>query len=150
LRHAYGYPFSSSARVEDYIRRRLASDRDKFWFYPSVRLRYDTTTGQMQSILECLRNILAQHPRVDPNTAYVRFLRFGTSSLELEVFAYVMARDWDHFLEIQGELLLRFMETVQAAGAQIALQSPIYVAPTSVPQSEQVTFITSNEPKLHQ
>jgi MscS family membrane protein len=114
------------------------SSRDKFWFHPSVRLRYDTTSGQMQSILEGLSNLLTQHPHVEPNSGYVRFLRFGTSSLDLEVFAYVMARDWKHFLEVQGELLLRSMEAVQATGAQIALQAPIYVAPTAVFQSEQL------------
>jgi MscS family membrane protein len=91
----------------------------------------------MQSILEGLSNLLTQHPHVEPNSGYVRFLRFGTSSLDLEVFAYVMARNWKHFLEVQGELLLRSMEAVQATGAQIALQAPIYVAPTAVFQSEQ-------------
>jgi MscS family membrane protein len=125
------------------------SARDKFWFHPSVRLRYDTTAGQMQSIVEGLSNLLAQHPRIEPNSAYVRFRRFGTSSLELEVFAYVMTREWSHFLEIQGQLLLGCMEIVQAAGAQIGLQAPICVAPTSVPQNEQARVVTANEPQVH-
>jgi hypothetical protein len=94
-----------------------------------------------------LSNLLAHHPRIEPNSGYVRFLQFGASSLDLEVFAYVMARDWSHFLEIQGELLLRSMEAVDATGAQIALQSPIFVAPTSAPQSKQVKSIEPNEPQ---
>jgi MscS family membrane protein len=62
-----------------------------------VRLRCDTTAGQMRSILEGLSKILAYHPPVESNSGYVRFLRFGASSLDLEVFAYVIARDWSHF-----------------------------------------------------
>ena len=90
----------------------------------------------MQSILENLANLLVHDPRIEPNSAHVRFLRFGASSLDLDVFAYVMARDWNHFLEIQGELLLRCMQNVQAAGAQIALQSPIYLLPNSAPSAK--------------
>ena len=37
----------------------------------------------------------------------VRFLRFGPSSLDVEVFAYVLAQDWSQFLEIQEELQLQ-------------------------------------------
>jgi MscS family membrane protein len=73
------------------------SSRDKFWFHPSVRLRCDAIAGQMRSILEGLSKIPAYHPRFESNSGYVRFLRFGASSLDLEVFAYVIATDWSHF-----------------------------------------------------
>jgi MscS family membrane protein len=53
----------------------------------------------------------------------VRFLRFGPSSLDMEVFAYVLANDWSDFLKIQEELLLRIMENIESAGVQIALPS---------------------------
>ncbi len=114
------------------------SSKDKFWFNPSIRLRYDITAAQMRSILTALRSLLIDHPQIEPTTNYVRFTQCGTSSLELEVYAYVMTRDRSEFLRIQEELLLRFIETVEAAGAHIALQSPVYVATTPVPQSEQL------------
>ncbi len=122
------------------------SSRDKFRFHPLVRLRYDTTAAQMQSILVGLRNILTRHPLIESDTVRVRFLQFGTSALELDVLAYIKARDSNHFLEIQEELLLRYMETVEATGAQIALQAPVYVVPNSVPLKEQLTFTRSNAP----
>jgi len=109
------------------------SSKDKFWFHPGVRLRYDTTAAQMRSILQALVSLLTHHPRVEPGSIHVRFTRFGVSSLELDVWAYIMTSDWLEFLESQEELLLRTMETVEATGAQIALQSPVYVAPAAVP-----------------
>ena len=122
------------------------SSRDKFWFHPGVRLRYDTTAGQMRAILEGLGSLLAHHPHIDPDSMHVRFLQFGTSSLELEVFAYVMTTDRLEFLNVQEALLLRIMETVEAAGARIALQSPVYFAPTTaIPAVEQLTFPKSAE-----
>ena len=53
----------------------------------------------------------------------MRFLRLGAFSLDVEVFAYVFARDWAHFLEIQEGLLLRITEIVSASGTEIAFPS---------------------------
>ena len=53
----------------------------------------------------------------------VRFIRFGPFSLDIEVFAYVLASDWAAFLETQQELLLEVMDIVERAGATIALPS---------------------------
>ena len=53
----------------------------------------------------------------------VRFVRFGASSLDVEIFAYVFASDWHNFLEIQEELLYGIMDIVQKAEAAIALPS---------------------------
>ena len=105
------------------------SRRDKFWFHPTLSLRYDTTATQMQFILKSLRDLLKHDPHVESNTAVVRFLRFGIFSLDVEISAYVMERNPNAFLEIQGGLLLRVMEIVQTAGAQIAPESPIYESP---------------------
>jgi MscS family membrane protein len=57
---------------------------------------------------------------IDRGSVRVRFVRLGTFSLDVEVFAYVYARDWVHFLEIQEELLFKVTSIVQRAGTQIA------------------------------
>lgn len=99
------------------------SIRDKFWFHPMLSLRYETTAAMMRSIVQGVDDLLTHHAAVERSSARVRFLRFGASSLDVEIFSYVLARDWVHFLEIQQELLLRIMEIVQAAGARMAFQS---------------------------
>src|SRR4029450_13941720 len=105
------------------------SVRDKFWFHPVVALRYETTTDQMRQVLTGIRQLLARHPAVDSESIRVRFLRLGTFSLDIQVFAYVFARDWVHFLEMQEDLLLTVTEIVAAAGTSIAFPSQtMYVA----------------------
>jgi len=91
-------------------------------------LRYETTASQMRSVLEGVSNLLEQHPRVERDSVRVRFLRFGACSLDVEIFAYFFARDWSHFLGIQGELLLQIMEIVQTTGAQMAVQARTFVS----------------------
>jgi MscS family membrane protein len=105
------------------------SARDKFWFHPVVGLRYETTPEQIRSITDGVRNMLTGYSAVDSSSARVRLVRLGTFSLDLEVFAYVWAGQWDQFLQIQEELLLRIMDIVLEAGAEIAFPSQtMYVA----------------------
>ena len=98
------------------------SVRDKYWFHHVVPLRYETTAAQMGGVVDGIRTYLAGHPRVDrTETLRVRFLRFGAFSLDVDVFAYVSARDWEDFLETQQELMLEVMAIVERSGAAIAL-----------------------------
>jgi MscS family membrane protein len=103
--------------------------RDQFWFHHTLTLMYETTPSQMRSILERLTKLLVQRSDVDKPSVSARFLRFGTSSLDVEIFAYFSARDWCDFLRLQEELLLDVMDLVQAAGARIAIPSQtMYIA----------------------
>jgi MscS family membrane protein len=98
------------------------SIRDKFWFHQNLSLRKETSSSQMRSFVEGATNLLTQHPSADQDSVRVSFLSLGAFSLDLEIFAYIRANGWVHFLEIQGELLLRIMEILQEAGIQMAVQ----------------------------
>ena len=101
----------------------IFSARDKFWFHPLVSLRYETTPVQVGSIVTGIRELLIAHSRLDSQSVRVNFLRLSTFSLDVDIFAYVFARDWVEFLDIQEELLLSVMDIVKQAGAEIAFPS---------------------------
>jgi MscS family membrane protein len=114
------------------------SARDKFWFHPVLGLRYETTPAQLRGVLETVERLLRGHASVDQPSIRVRFLRLNTFSLDVDVFAYVFARDWAHFLEIQEQLLFSVAQAVEATGAEIAFPSQtMYVsgAPAAMPQA---------------
>ena len=68
-----------------------------------------------------------------------RCIRLAAYSLDVEIFAYVGAADWNQFLEVQEGLLLGVMETVNAAGAEIAFPSQMnYAASEAAPQPERL------------
>ena len=96
------------------------SRRDKFLFRHTLGLTYETTAAQMQAALEGCRRRLATDPRVEPATARVRFRRLNAYTLDVEVFAYVLAPDWTTFLGAQEELLLALMHVVEEAGSGFA------------------------------
>jgi len=108
------------------------SARDKFWFHPVIGLRYETTAAQLRLVRDGIRDLLNQHSRADSASVRVRFLRFGPSSLDLEIVAYISASDWSEFLAIQEELLLGVMDIVERTGTEIAFPSQtMYLAADS-------------------
>ncbi|MGV7229137.1 MAG: mechanosensitive ion channel family protein [Nitrospirales bacterium] len=102
------------------------SKREKIWYHPQVRLRYDTTPDQIRYILVEIRKMFYAHPKVLDDPARIRFEGFGSFSLDLEVFAYIDVTDWGEFLEIAEDLNLRIMDIVQEAGSAFALPSQTF------------------------
>ena len=96
------------------------SVRDQFWLHHLISLGHQTPSSKLNTVLAETRRLLERDARVLPATARIRLLRFAESSLELEVFAYVAARDWNQFLETQEEMLMSIKETLRSAGVEIA------------------------------
>ena len=64
----------------------------------------------------------------------MRFIRLGSFSLDVDVFAYLGARDWNHFLEIQEQLLFAVTDLVSRVGAEMAFPSQtMYMANAGEP-----------------
>ena len=99
------------------------AQRDQRLFRTVLGLRYETTPDQLRHVLEELRKLLANHPRVLKEPARVRFIGYGAYSLDLEIFAYLLCRDQDTFLAIQEEILLRIADIVKTCGADFAFPS---------------------------
>ncbi len=96
------------------------SARDKFWFHPLLRLSYETSSTQIRTVIKSIQTLLAEHQSVDSASVRVRFLSLGSFSLDIEVYAYVSARDWNEFLAVQEGLLFNVMQIVEGTGARIA------------------------------
>jgi MscS family membrane protein len=97
--------------------------RDKIWFNHTFGLRYETTPEQLRYILAEIREMLYGHPKVESSSARVRFIGFGGSSLNLEIFAYVTETVYETYLHIQEDLLLRIMDIVEGSGSGFAFPS---------------------------
>ncbi|KAA6439812.1 mechanosensitive ion channel [Dyadobacter flavalbus] len=107
----------ASLKIENF------AHREKFWFHPVFRLRMETTPDQIRYLLVELRTILYAHPKVSPSPARVRFIEVGNDAFKLEVYAYIDVADFDQFLGIQEDLLLRMMEVIARSGTGFALPS---------------------------
>jgi MscS family membrane protein len=114
--------------------------RDKFFFHPTIGLRYETSVEQLQRVLTAVRQMLETDVHVESDTARARFVKFGAYSLDIEVFAYVRAADYVSFLGLQEALLMRIMAIVKDAGTGLAFptQTMYLRRDTSEPGQEPV------------
>ncbi|AHM61132.1 MscS mechanosensitive ion channel [Flammeovirgaceae bacterium 311] len=113
----------SSSKIENY------AHRDRFRFTTVLNLRYETTPDQMRFLLVEIRALLYAHPKVSPDPARVRFIELAAASLNIEIFAYINAKNFDEFLEVREDLLLRIMDVVEAGGTGFAFPSQtLYLA----------------------
>jgi len=97
--------------------------RDKFLCQQVVRLRYDLSPGHVRYVLEQIRKLLDADQKVEESTARVRLLRFADYAIEVEIFCYILEPEYPMYLATQEALLLRVMDTLEAAGVVVALPS---------------------------
>jgi MscS family membrane protein len=97
------------------------SSRDKIWFHPTLNLRRDTTSGQLLEVLTKTGKILTEHPKVEAGNLPVRFVGVGAYSLDVEVAVYVTTADYEEFLKLQQDLLLKMLQAVESSGTALAV-----------------------------
>jgi MscS family membrane protein len=95
--------------------------RDKILCRQILRLRYDLAPDHIRYILGQVRETLARHSKVEESSLRVRVIRFAEYAIEVELYAYILERDYGIFLATQEDLLLQVMETLAQTGGAIAL-----------------------------
>jgi MscS family membrane protein len=113
------------------------SARDRFWYHPTLQLRYETIPDQIRYVLVEARKMLYAHPKVLAEPLHVRFKGFGEYSLDIEVFAYMGVKDYDESLEVAEDLNLRIMEIVAASGSDFAFPSEVQYSLPGKPMDEE-------------
>jgi MscS family membrane protein len=101
------------------------SRRDRIRFLTTFGLRYETTPDQLRAVLIAIREILYAHPKVDREPARVRFVNFGSQSLDIEISAYVLTSVNHEYLAVKEDIFLRIMDVVHASGTAFAIPSQV-------------------------
>jgi MscS family membrane protein len=97
--------------------------RDRIRLYQVLNLRYETTPDQLRWLLAELRRLLYSHPMIDREQARVRFVNYGPSSLDVEIFCFVRTTDIPVFAAVREDVFLRVMDIVGASGSGFAFPS---------------------------
>jgi MscS family membrane protein len=58
---------------------------------------------------------------VEEASARVRLLKLGENAIEVEIYAYILTREYREFLAVQEELILQAMDVLESSGAAVAL-----------------------------
>lgn len=99
------------------------SRRDKILFKTNLSMRPETKSDHMRFVLAEIRRLLYSHPKVETKTVRVRLTDIAGSSLTVEVFSYILTRDFNEFAAVREDLLLRMMDVMEDSGGGLALPS---------------------------
>lgn len=105
------------------------SRRDKILFTTKLGLKSDSKPDHVRYVLAEVRHLLGTHAKVESKTVRVRLTDVAGSSLTIEVFAYVLTRDYNEYAAVREDLLLRMMDIVEESGSSLAMPSQtLYLA----------------------
>ncbi|MDB5262636.1 MAG: mechanosensitive ion channel protein MscS [Adhaeribacter sp.] len=129
----------SSLQIENF------AHRDRYLINPKLRLHYQTTPSQIRTLLPALRNLLELTPKMDLESSRVRLIEITEDALIVEVFGYINTIDYNEFLEIQENLILQMMETVEADGKGLAIPSRLLYFNQEKEMTEEKTVVPTNQ-----
>lgn len=101
--------------------------RDRILLQHVLELPKDASAARIRGVIDRVREMLRAHPRVDGDSVRVRLVSCGGSSVNVEVFAYVLTREQSVFLDAQEDVLFRIMEIVEQTDGEhvAAAETPI-------------------------
>lgn len=97
------------------------SRRDKILFKTTLGVRSETKADHLRFVLSEVRRLLYSHPKVEPKTVRVRLTDIAGGAPSIELFCYILTRDYNEFTAVREDLLLRMMEVVEESGSSLAL-----------------------------
>ena len=86
----------------------------------TIGIRYDDL-NKMKDIIQDVNNILENNIDVDQTQkAKVFFKSFSASSCDFFIYAFTITKDWEEFLRIKQDVLLKVAEIIEKHNAEIA------------------------------
>ncbi|NEQ35100.1 MAG: mechanosensitive ion channel [Okeania sp. SIO3I5] len=93
------------------------SKRDKYFFDRTLSLSYDSVHEELEQIMENLRNMLAQHPKLSEESISIGSL--SHQIINLDIFAYILTTDLAESILIEEEVLLKINKILYLTGAKV-------------------------------
>ena len=86
----------------------------------TIGIRYDDL-NKMKNIIQDVNNVLENNPDIDQTQkAKVYFKSFSASSCDFFIYAFTITKDWEEFLRIKQDVLLKVAEIIEQHNAEIA------------------------------
>ena len=97
-----------------------------------INLRYDDAT-RIADLLADIRNMLKKHPQIDQELPIrVNLIECTAWSLNYLIYAFAKTKNYDEFLVIQQDVLLKMLEIVNKHGAECAFPTSTIDVPNDI------------------
>jgi MscS family membrane protein len=95
------------------------SARDQIRFYSPIALVH-SAAPRMLEVLSGIERVLSAEPRIEPGSVSVCFVGISESALNIDASALCQTTNFGEFLQMRQALLLGILQTIAAAGAELA------------------------------
>jgi MscS family membrane protein len=115
------------------------SRRNMSLFQTAIELQNDTSADRLRTLIADIRNLLRNHPKVEPEFVRVHFAQFGQSSIQVRINCRIETTILDEFLAIRESLLLQIADLLRKNGVQLAtLPRALYIPEQGVAEERAV------------
>lgn len=101
----------------------------------NVGITYDATPNQLLAVVQAIRDMLMQHPRVIQDSVFVQFVNFGESTLDIRVICHIDEPRWTDFQQIKQDINLKIMHLVQKHKVEFAFPTRTLVLQQADPRT---------------
>lgn len=86
----------------------------------TLGMGYDTSPEKMEKLVERIRQLIRDDPKIHSDFFLVNFDSFGPSTLDVFIYCFTVTTDWADFLDAKQKFLLDIMRLVEEMGLEIA------------------------------
>ena len=99
------------------------TQRDRIRLLATLSLDLHTPAERVRAVIAALEAVLRAHPKLWTDEVYVQLKGLRADALEVEVMAWFTTGELEEFWRFRQEVLLGFMEALEALGVKMARPS---------------------------
>ena len=99
------------------------SRRDRRRIKMRIGVTYSTTPSEMKKMLNEIREMLFNHPKIHKDPLFVYFDEFEDSSLSIFFYLFTTTAVWEEYLQIREDINLKIMEIISKYETNFAYPS---------------------------
>ncbi|SER85301.1 MscS family membrane protein [Gracilibacillus ureilyticus] len=89
----------------------------------NLRVEYSTPKDKLESVTNKIRDYLQNHPEVHPDTIFVHFTDYNSSSLDIMLYFFTSTTVWAEYLRIKEEINFKILDILAEEGVSVAFPS---------------------------
>jgi MscS family membrane protein len=86
----------------------------------SIGVTYSTPSSKLNDLVNEIRQLIADNPKIRNDFYLVNFDNFGPSSLDVFIYCFTETTNWAEFLQAKQEFMLSIMDKVESLGLSFA------------------------------
>lgn len=105
----------SSRQIENFAK------RDRFLFNPVISIEHGVNSAKLTALIKAIEDVILKHEFIIKQGARAKLRNFGASSLDIEIFAYIDATDFDHSVSVREDILIKIFRALEIMDVSIAI-----------------------------